>query len=164
VPIHPHLIGQGFLDFVNRRGRGPLFYDPKKARGGKRENPQYVKVGNKLAEWVRDYAIGDAGVAPNHGWRHKFNVDARDVRMDPEVRDSIKGHAPRTEGERYGGNVPLSAKWVEINRLKRYEVEPPTEPPVLLRKPRRAVAKPQSGPPRKPGRPPGKRPLPAWAT
>jgi integrase len=158
VPIHPHLIEQGFLEYVARRGKGPLFYDPKKARGGKRENPQYVKVGAKLAEWVRDYAIGDADVAPNHGWRHKFNVDARSVRMDPEVRDAIKGHAPRTEGERYGGNVPLPVKWTEIIRLKRYAVEPPTEPPVLMRVRKKAAKASQSSPPKNAGRPPGRRP------
>lgn len=55
---------------------------------------------------MRDYAIGDAKVHPKHGWRHKFNRDAREVRMDPEVRDAIAGHAPRTEGEKYGGDVP----------------------------------------------------------
>ena len=165
VPIHPHLIEQGFLDYVKRRGPGPLFHDPKKARGGKRENPQYVKIGNRFAEWVRDYAIDDADVAPNHGWRHKFNDDAREVRMDPEIRDAIKGHAPRTEGERYG-HAPLSAKWIEINRLKRYEVEPPTEPPVLLRVRKKNPAREtqSSAPKRKPGRPPGRRPPPAWAT
>ncbi len=113
---------------------------------------------------MRDYAIGDANVAPNHGWRHKFIDDARDVRMDPEIRDAIKGHAPRTEGERYGGHVPLRAMWIEINRLKRYEVEPPTEPPVLMRERKKAAVKPQLGPRRKPCRPPGRRPAPAWAT
>jgi integrase len=164
VPIHPHLIEQGFLEFVKRKGPGPLFYDPNKARGGKRENPQYIKVGNKLAEWVRDYAIGDADVAPNHGWRHKFNVDARDVRMDPDVRDAIKGHASRTEGERYGGHAPLRAMWIEINRLKRYEVEAPTEPPALLRVRKQAAKKIQSSPRRKPGRPPGRRPATVMAT
>jgi hypothetical protein len=108
-------------------------------------------------------AVG-RGAQGRQRWPGVAGHSADTQRSHSNVRDAIKGHAPRTEGERYGGNVPLSAKWVEINRLKRYEVEPPTEPPLLLRKPRRAVAKPQSGPPRKPGRPPGKRPLPAWAT
>lgn len=34
VPIHDHLIEQGFLQFVQERGRGPLFYnDPAKKTG-----------------------------------------------------------------------------------------------------------------------------------
>ena len=28
VPIHEHVIEQGFLDYVSARGSGPLFYDP----------------------------------------------------------------------------------------------------------------------------------------
>jgi hypothetical protein len=41
VPIHSHLIDQGFLDFVEERRtlKLPLFYDPKRARGGKNANP-----------------------------------------------------------------------------------------------------------------------------
>jgi integrase len=33
VPLHPHLIEQGFLEFVKNAGQGPLFYD--RARGRK---------------------------------------------------------------------------------------------------------------------------------
>ena len=113
---------------------------------------------------MRDYAIGDADVAPNHGWRHKFNADARDERMDPEVRDAIKGHAPRTEGERYGGHVPLRVKWIEINRLKRYEIEPPTEPPVLMRDRKKKSAGESQSSPKNSGRPPGRRPAAVMAT
>jgi integrase len=29
IPIHEHLIAQGFLDFVKTRGDGPLFYNPE---------------------------------------------------------------------------------------------------------------------------------------
>src|SRR5262249_27407064 len=30
VPLHSHLIKQGFLSFVSRKGKGPLFYNPPK--------------------------------------------------------------------------------------------------------------------------------------
>jgi hypothetical protein len=61
--------------------------------------------------------------------------------------------------------VPLRAKWIEINRLKRYEVEPPTEPPVLMRvRKKKAAEESQSSPPKIRGRPPGRRPSPSWAT
>jgi integrase len=33
VPIHRHLIEQGFLEFVKLRGNGPLFYDPMADNG-----------------------------------------------------------------------------------------------------------------------------------
>ncbi len=65
---------------------------------------------------------------PNHGWRRRFKNVATNARMDPEVRDAIQGHAPRTEGEKYGGNVPIEAKWQEILRLPRYDVSEPVGP------------------------------------
>jgi hypothetical protein len=133
------------------------------ARGGKRENPQYVKVGAKLAEWVRDWAIGDAEVQPNHAWRHRFKTAARNVRMDPEVRDAIQGHAPRTEGEAYGGHVPLDAKWAEIKKLRRYDVKPPSGPRVRKRELKAEATDPTEAP-KKRGRPPKRRPAPAEDT
>ena len=89
---------------------------------------------------MRDWVVGDEQVQPNHAWRHRFKAVARKVRMDPEVRDAIQGHKPRTEGEKYGGNVPLDAKWDEIKRLRRYDVQPPTEPRVRKRRSKGDIA------------------------
>ena len=125
VPLHPHIVEQGFVEFVKRKGSGPLFYDPKRRRDGTDQNPQNRKIGDKLAEWVR--GIGVTGVPPNHGWRHRFMDVAMKVRMDPRIRDVIQGHAPRTVGENYG-EVPIEAKWGEILRLPRYEVAEPVGP------------------------------------
>ncbi len=36
VPVHPHLVEQGFIDFVSGCDDGPLFYDPKRPNGGSR--------------------------------------------------------------------------------------------------------------------------------
>jgi integrase len=138
VPLHPHLIRQGFARFVEKRGQGPLFYDPERRRGGSDENPQSRKVGDKLAEWVRKIGVDDPGVQPNHGWRHRFNVVARRVRMVPEIRDAIKGHKPRTEGEEYGGDVEWDVMWPEIKLLPRYNAKAPTEP--IVHTPARAKA------------------------
>ena len=43
----------------------PLFYDPKRCRGGKESNPPFQEVGERLAEWVRSLRIEE--VAPNDG-------------------------------------------------------------------------------------------------
>ncbi len=159
VPLHPHLVDQGFPKWVVGRPEGPLFYDPALARGGKQENPQYVKVGAKLAEWVRDWVIGDDEVQPNHAWRHRFNAVANRVGMVPEFRDAIMGHAPRTEGEIYGGNVPIEVKWREIKKLGRYDVQPPTGPRVRKREPK-AEAPDAAEVPKKGGRPLKRQPVP----
>ena len=163
VPIHPHLVDQGFLKFVESSKDGPLFYDPKLAKTGSRANPQYAKVGNKIAEWVRDIGVGAADVQPNHGWRHTFQRVAQSVRMDPEIRDAIKGHAPRTEGEKYGGDPPMDAKWREIQLMPRFPFEPPTGPAPKARSHAKKVV-PEGAEPPKPGRPPRRRrPVPPKA-
>lgn len=116
VPLHPHLIEQGFLK-VAKAEDGPIFYDPSRSRGGALAHPQSKKVGERIAKWVRDVVgITDANVQPNHGWRHRFKTIARDARMDREIADRIQGHAPRTVAETYG-EVSVKALYREIRRV-----------------------------------------------
>lgn len=121
VALHPHILDQGFLKAVSGK-QGPLFYDPSLHRGGGRSHPQYKKVGEYLARWVREIGVSDPNVWPNHGWRHRFKTQARIVGMDPETRDAIQGHVPRTEGESYG-STPAEVTWREIKKLPRYKIE-----------------------------------------
>jgi hypothetical protein len=100
---------------------GPLFYEPRRHRGGSAGNPQYKKVGERLAKWVREIGVTDPNVAPNHGWRHRFKTQARLAEMSPETRDAIQGHKARTEGEHYG-HFPVSLLAKEIAKLPRYEI------------------------------------------
>jgi len=45
VPLHPHLIEQGFLAFArNKRGKTPLFYSVERQRNPSRKNPTYTSV------------------------------------------------------------------------------------------------------------------------
>ena len=156
VLLHRHLVEQGFPEFARSRGEGPLFYDPKLARGGGRANPQYAKVGSKIGDWVRDIGVKDPKVQPNHGRRHTFQRIALSARLDPETRDAIKGHAPWTEGEKYGGNPPMDAKWREIQLLPRFPFVLPTGPaPKLRSHAKKAVPAGAEAP--KPGRPPKRR-------
>jgi integrase len=67
VPIHSDLVAKGLLKFAKSRGTRPLFYDPRRSRGGKDSNPHYKKVGERLAEWVRSLGVSDSRVQPNHG-------------------------------------------------------------------------------------------------
>ena len=61
VPIHEHLIEQGFLEFVKSRGDGPLFYDPVEENGPSDplnpRRPPAVVVRQKVAAWVRNLGI-----------------------------------------------------------------------------------------------------------
>jgi integrase len=122
VPLHPHLVEQGFLAFARKkRGKTPLFYSVERQRKKDRKNPTYTSVGNKLAKWVRGLGISDELVAPNHGWRHRFKTKGRKV-MDWMILDAIQGHAPATEGGRYGEVLP-DVMHPQIIKYPRYEVK-----------------------------------------
>jgi integrase len=122
VPLHGHLVEQGFIDFVRRRGQGPLFYAPERQKAGvSGQNPTYVRVGQSLAVWVRSLGIDDPDALPNHGWRHRFKTIGRRCGMDSAKLDAIQGHAPANEGGHYGV-FPADALKPEIDKHPRYEV------------------------------------------
>lgn len=120
VPIHDHLIEQGFLEYVAYRGDQPLFYDPKRSRGGKDSNPHYQKVAERLAEWVRDDLMV-IGVQPNHGWRHRFSSLARAVDMHVDIQNIIQGHVGKKTAGDYGDAWVEVAKR-EISKIPAYEI------------------------------------------
>lgn len=120
VPIHSHLLEQGITDLAKAGDATPLFYDPKAVRKGSESHPLHTQMGSKLAKWVRSLGVTEVQ-SPNHGWRHRFKTLARRVGMDPEARDAIQGHAPKTEGQAYG-EWPIEALRLEIEELPRSEV------------------------------------------
>lgn len=122
VPLHPHLIEQGFVKFARCRPKGaPLFYSLKRQRKKDRINPTYVSVGNKLAEWVRGLGVDDLNVAPSHGWRHRFKTVSRRAKMDRFIVHAIQGHAIGTEGDDYG-EVEVEVMYREILKHPQYTV------------------------------------------
>jgi integrase len=129
VPLHPHLRKMGFVEWARRKkGDAPLFYSIDRQRKKDRKNPTYTSVGNKLADWVRNrLQIKNPKVAPNHGWRYRFKQVGLDHDMKERVLDAIQGHAPRTEGEKYGKPKP-PAMLREILKHPWYKIETPTAP------------------------------------
>ena len=127
MPIHEHLIAQGFLDFVSSKGRGPLFYDPASTEATDTDitNPKpsrAVQARVRLAEWVRSIGIADKEVSPTHGWRHSFKQIAARHNVSDRVSDAITGHAPPTEGRAYG--MPTLEDMANALKLfPRYEVD-----------------------------------------
>jgi integrase len=119
VPLHQHLIEQGFLKVLQSKKQGPLFYNPANARGGKAGNPQAKKIGERIGAWVRKLGVDDPAVWPNHGWRHLFKTLARG-RLDSEARDTIQGHAMKTEGQKYGV-YPLALLAEELAKFPRFD-------------------------------------------
>ncbi len=123
VPIHEHLIEQGFIDMVKSQGSGPLFYEPGRQRIDSESNRHFKKVGERLAEWVRkDVGITDPGLKPNHAWRHTFKSMSYTLGIEERLVDAIQGHAPKTTGRRYG-KAPLAALAEAIGKIPRFEVQ-----------------------------------------
>jgi len=122
VPLHPHLVEQGFIDYVMTRRGLPLFYDPNRARKKSEENPYFRKVGDRLTEWIRSIGINDEDVQPNHAWRHLFKSTGRYVKIPADALDAIQGHKPANEGASYGGYWP-KLSYDYIKRFPRFEVE-----------------------------------------
>lgn len=120
VPLHPHLIELGFLDFVKASGAGPLFY---RVNPDRKSDMPWRTVSGRLSDWIRDLKIVDARVQPNYGWRHRFKTVAIEVGMNARVMDAIQGHASRTAGEDYG-DVTLKARKVAIDMLPAYDLKP----------------------------------------
>ncbi|GAA0018530.1 site-specific integrase [Bradyrhizobium diazoefficiens] len=124
VPIHEHLIEQGFVELVRSLGGGALFFNERPATEEVEDplNPTRspaVKTRGRLGAWVRDLGIDDPEVGPTHGWRHSFKQIAERVGISEKVSDAITGHAPPTEGRKYG--APTIEDMAEaLKRFPRY--------------------------------------------
>jgi integrase len=127
IPIHEHLIAQGFLDFVKTRGDGPLFYNPENISKGTADptnprRPRAVKTRERLATWVRKIGVKDPQVRPNHAWRHTFKQMAERHHISEKVSDEITGHAPLTVGRGYG-RPTLTDMAAALTKFPRYSVD-----------------------------------------
>jgi integrase len=126
VPLHEHLLEQGFLDFVVSRRNGPLFYKQSKAEATASvatnpKKPRASRARERLATWIRGLGINDKEVRPNHAWRHSFKQIAARYDISDGTSDYITGHAPSTEARGYGApTVPDMAK--ALKKFPRYEV------------------------------------------
>ena len=106
IPLHEHLIEQGFLSFAKSGGEGPLFYSLKGIKQSddptRPSRRRSVSALNHLGEWVRSLGVDDPAVRPNHGWRHTFKQVAERHGISERVSDYITGHTPTNVSRAYG--------------------------------------------------------------
>jgi len=128
IPLHEHLVAQGFLTFAKRNGPRLLFYREHKGTREAREvtDPKrrpYEMVRAQPAEWIRtEIGIKDREIRPLHAWRHTFRQRGSRYEMREHIIDAICGHAPASIGRTY--TVPtLSDMAAELREFPRYEVE-----------------------------------------
>lgn len=122
IPIHSHIIEQGFLSVAVSHGNDPVFYDASRIKNAGPANRYFKKVGERLRDWVRnEVGIVDPAVQPNHAWRHTFKTRCIEADIPERVADAIQGHAPRSVGQAYG-SVPLSVLARAIASMPRFEL------------------------------------------
>jgi integrase len=126
VPLHEHLVAQGFLAFAKASGAGPLFYNERKQPSAPIDpsnprKPRYVKAREQLATWVRSLDVNDPELSPNHAWRHTFKAVGFRSGMSEKVLDVIVGHAPSSVGRGYG-EPTLADKTKELHKFPRYKI------------------------------------------
>lgn len=101
VPLHPALIAEGFLAYVQALPRGSvLFPDLRPDKFGTLKGTATKKHGR----WVRKVVgITDTTKDPAHAWRHRFEDQARIAGLPQPVTDGLLGHLNgANESENYG--------------------------------------------------------------
>jgi integrase len=124
VPLHEHVIDQGFLDYVKSKGKGPLFYDADGRAPMSADKPKVTRAAqarDELGRWIRSIGVSDLEVSPTHGWRHTFKQRAARYDMGERFSDSITGHAATTEGRNYGAPTLVDMANA-LRKFPRYEV------------------------------------------
>jgi len=118
VPIHSHLIDEGFLEFVAQVKGQYLFAEADK---GPPSAGKLRSIRNRVEAMVRVH-VPDPEVQPNHGWRHTFKTVGREAGIEANVLDAIQGHSFKTEGGRYG-TFSVKARKAAIDRFPRFSLE-----------------------------------------
>lgn len=129
VPLHEHLIKQGFVRFVKASGKGPLFYNEIKLKPKNEptkeltnpKRPRAVKARERMATWVRETGVTDPELRPNHAWRHTFKKIGDRAEIAEKMLDTLCGHAQVTEGRNYG-EADLADKAEALRRFPRYKI------------------------------------------
>ena len=132
VPIHPHLIETGFLDFVAAQEPGHLFCSTPRLRRKpskmtaseklRKPNHPSKSAAQKVADWIRGLEVIPVEILPNHAWRHRFKTVSRNLGFDSVIVDSIQGHTLTGSSAGYG-SFSIEAKARIIERVPRINTE-----------------------------------------
>jgi integrase len=127
VPLHEHIIEQGFIEMVRQVGKGPLFYNdatpqPTSTDPLKPTRRRADTARERLGAWVRGLGVNDPGISPNHAWRHLFKRIADESGIPEKMNDDITGHTQATVGRKYG--PPLVAAMADaLKKFPRYKLD-----------------------------------------
>ncbi|WP_425085798.1 DUF6538 domain-containing protein [Ruegeria profundi] len=118
APLHPQIIDEGFIDFVDAANPGPMFHGGTKQEDYSRKAK---RIANQVAAWLSKSGLTPEGLLPNHAWRHRLKTQCRELGISDRVVDAIQGHAGKTAGDDYG-DVTLKTKIDAVNKLPLYDL------------------------------------------
>ncbi len=113
VPVHPALIDEGLLQFVEegrKGGSNRLF--PNRSQGN-------------IRDWVRnELGLTRRELAPNHGWRHLFEDMALIAHMTDAAKLYITGRSRGSSAEGYGkSDAMLPGLAAQMRKVTPYAVD-----------------------------------------
>jgi integrase len=112
VPVHSALIAEGFLEFAQQFGSGPIFA----ALGPDRFGSRGGNGSKVLSRWIRSIGLDDERLSPNHSWRHRLKTLGRRHGLDSSIVDAITGHGKKSVGDTYG-EFEMSALLRELEKI-----------------------------------------------
>jgi len=121
VPLHEHVIAEGFLDFLQTVKSGPLFYDPSRREKQDALTSRAALESIRVAEWLRDETKIAKDVRINHAWRHTWKTEALGVEIEERIRDAIAGHSIGRTARKYEHPNGLLA--AAMKRFPRYRLD-----------------------------------------
>ncbi len=121
VPVHEHVIAEGFLTFLRSVKSGPLFYDPSRREKEDALTSRAALESIRLAEWLRDETEIAKDVRINHAWRHTWKTQALGAGIEERIRDAIAGHSVGRTARKY--EHPNSMLAEAMARFPRYKLD-----------------------------------------
>lgn len=130
VPLHEHIIEQGFLTFVAEKGGGPLFYRERSNRRRRRDGGNGIvtkspaaQARQRLSERIGALGVPgrSEGLSRNHAWRHTFKQIAERCGISERISDQITGHSPATTARSYG-RATVADMAEALKKFPRYDV------------------------------------------
>jgi integrase len=121
VPLHEHVIAEGFLTFLHSVASGPLFYDLSRREKEDAVTSRAALESIRLAGWLREETQIAKGVRINHAWRHTWKTQALGAGIEERIRDAIAGHSVGRTARKY--EHPSSLLAAAMARFPRYALE-----------------------------------------
>lgn len=122
IPLHPALLAEGFLAYVQGLPAGsPLFPDVRPDKFNRRSGTASKRMGY----WVRKgLKIESKTISPSHSWRHWFIDACRMTDMRGEVRSTLTGHSAKLDESADYGDVAM----MDLLAAALARVQPPIPP------------------------------------